>query len=174
MVAAVVLPRRFCPKGLADSKILSETQREQLYIEIVEHAIGWSIALSTEKEIDACNILGATRHACMRAVKCLSPRPDYLLLDAIHLPRVKIPQRAVVKGDTLSVSIAAASILAKVTRDGLMKEYHSRFPQYNFHIHKGYPTPEHLRLLALHGPCDVHRFSFRPVQHCTMSPKVEG
>jgi len=164
IAAAVILPRRCSLKGLQDSKLLTGSQREHLYKDIVDRALGWSIGLATEKEIDTLNILEAARLAFTRAIEVLSPQPDYLLLDAMRLTHVPIPQRAIIKGDRLSVSIAAASIIAKVSRDRMMLEYHSRYPQYQFHLHKGYPTPEHLKRLAHFGPCEGHRQSFRPVQ----------
>ena len=173
VAAAVVLPRRCSLTGLEDSKLLTEPQRERLYDDIVQHAKGWAIGLATEQEIDHLNILEAARLAFTRATEALAPEPDFLLLDAMNLPHVAIPQRAIVKGDRLSVSIAAASILAKVSRDRLMLKYHSRFPQYQFHLHKGYPTPEHLKLLAQFGPCEGHRQSFRPVQACKGSPSAQ-
>ncbi|MGH7260683.1 MAG: ribonuclease HII [Nitrospiraceae bacterium] len=163
VAAAVILPRRCQLAGLNDSKQLTEAERERLYGEIRERAVGIGVGLSTEREIDAMNILEATRLAMSRAVQSLPSTPDYLLLDAIELSAVLIPQRAIIKGDTLSVSIAAASVIAKVTRDRLMDDYHRQYPQYNFQAHKGYGTAEHLRLLAAHGPCAIHRRSFRPV-----------
>ena len=169
VAAAVILPRKCSFKGLHDSKLLTESQREQLYEDIAARALGWSIGLATEKEIDRLNILGATRVAFSRALKSLSPQPDFLLLDAMRLAQVAIPQQAIIKGDRLSVSIAAASVMAKVSRDRLMVECHERYPQYQFHIHKGYPTPEHLNRLALYGPCDVHRQTFKPVRTCNAS-----
>ena len=173
VAAAVILPRRFSLNGLHDSKLLTEAQRERLYGEIVNQAQAWSIGLASEKEIDTLNILEAARLAFNRAAEDLSPQPDYLLLDAMNLPNLPIPQRAIIKGDRLSVSIAAASILAKVSRDRLMLDYHRRFPHYQFHIHKGYPTPEHLKLLAHFGPCEGHRHSFRPVQKCKRSAAAQ-
>ncbi|UCE63622.1 MAG: ribonuclease HII [Nitrospirota bacterium] len=166
VAAAVILPRRCSFKGLRDSKLLTESQREKLYDDIGSRALGWSVGLATEKEIDRLNILGATRVAFSRAIEGLSPQPDFLLLDAMRLSRVPISQQAIIKGDRLSVSIAAASVIAKVSRDRLMLKYHDRYPQYQFHIHKGYPTPEHLKLLAHFGPCEGHRQSFRPVRAC--------
>ncbi len=166
VASAVILPRRFHLDGLTDSKLLSESQRVHLFETITSRAMAWAIGLATEEEIDTLNILQATRLAFLRALTTLSLPPDYLLTDAVHIPDTNLPQRAIIKGDGLSLSIAAASILAKVTRDRLMIEYHERFPQYQFHIHKGYPTPQHLRLLAQYGPCQGHRQSFRPVQAC--------
>lgn len=166
VAAVVILPRRWSFALLDDSKLLSENQRYTLFTAITTHAQAWSIGTASEQEIDELNILGATRLAGYRAINDLGSPPDYLLLDALHLPTVFIPQRPVIKGDQLSVSIAAASILAKVTRDRIMKTYHERFPDYQFHIHKGYPTPEHLKRLRQFGPCPGHRRSFRPVQAC--------
>jgi len=166
VAAVVILPRRWSSAILDDSKLLSENQRYTLFTAITTHAQAWSIGTASEQEIDELNILGATRLAGYRAINDLGSPPDYLLLDALHLPTVFIPQRPVIKGDQLSVSIAAASILAKVTRDRIMKTYHERFPDYQFHIHKGYPTPEHLKRLRQFGPCPGHRRSFRPVQAC--------
>lgn len=166
VAAIVILPRRWSPVLLDDSKLLSEQQREVLYEAITTKAIAWAIGMATEQEIDELNILGATRLASCRALSHLATPPDYLLLDALHLPTVSVPQRPVIKGDQLSRSIAAASILAKVSRDRMMTTYHERFPQYQFHLHKGYPTQEHLRRLQQFGPCPGHRRSFRPVQAC--------
>lgn len=163
VAAAVILPRRCQLAGLNDSKQLTEMERERLYDEIRQRAVGIGVGQASEREIDAINILEATRLAMRRAIQALPDRPDYLLLDAIELSAVSLPQRAIIKGDTLSVSIAAASIVAKVTRDRLMGDYHRQYPQYNFQAHKGYGTAEHLRMLAVHGPCAIHRRSFRPV-----------
>jgi ribonuclease HII len=166
VAAIVILPRRWSPKFLDDSKLLSEQQRQTLYEAITTRAFAWAIGMASEQEIDELNILGATRLASRRAIEHLSIAPDYLLLDALHLPAVSVPQRPVIKGDQLSLSIAAASILAKVSRDRMMNTYHERFPQYQFHLHKGYPTPEHLRRLHQFGPCPGHRRSFWPVRAC--------
>lgn len=168
VAAVVILPRRWRFDALDDSKLLSESQRHTLFTVITTHAQAWSVGTASEQEIDELNILGATRLAGHRAINNLDSPPDFLLLDALHLPTVFIPQRAVIKGDQLSISIAAASILAKVTRDRIMKTYHERFPDYQFHIHKGYPTPEHLKRLRQFGPCPGHRRSFRPVRDCLL------
>lgn len=175
VAAAVVLPRRCLLAGLNDSKQLTEAERERLYDEILQRALGVGVGRASEREIDAMNILEATRLAMGRAIQALPAVPDYLLLDALELPAIHLPQRAVIKGDTLSVSIAAASIVAKVTRDRLMGEYHRQYPQYNFQAHKGYGTAEHLRMLAAHGPCAIHRRSFRPVGEAVTAaePSVE-
>lgn len=163
VAAAVILPRRCRLAGLNDSKQVGESERERLYEEIARRAVGVGIGCASEQEIDAMNILQATRLAMDRAIRGLAPSPDFLLLDAVTLPGVCLPQRSIIKGDKLCSSIAAASIMAKVSRDRLMREYHLRYPEYNFLTHKGYGTAEHLRLLAQYGPCQIHRRSFRPV-----------
>jgi ribonuclease HII len=119
--------------------------------------------VATEQEIDHLNILEATRLAMCRAVASLTLQADYLLIDAVTLPDLAIPSRSIIKGDTLSISIAAASIVAKVTRDRMMVAYHRAYPEYNFLSHKGYGTEEHLLRLTQHGPCAIHRRSFAPV-----------
>lgn len=165
VAAAVLLPRRCRLPGLNDSKQLVESDRVRLFAEIIRRATGVGIGAATEAEIDRCNILQASLLAMRRALVALPVQPDFLLLDAVSLSGLTIPQRPIIKGDGMSCSIAAASIVAKVTRDRLMVEYHRWYPQYNFAEHKGYATPEHLRLLREHGPCLIHRRSFAPVQH---------
>lgn len=162
--AAVILPRRFVLEGLDDSKQVSPENRETLFEGITQGASAWAIGVATEQEIDAINILEATRLAWRRALNQLSMVPDFLLIDGTSLPGVTIPQRSVIKGDRLSLSIAAASILAKVHRDRLMEDYHHRYPNYQFHLHKGYPTPTHLRLVQEFGPSPIHRRSFQPIK----------
>ena len=166
VAAAVILPHRWSLDLLDDSKLLSEEKRRALYATITAKAQAWAIGTASEQEIDQLDILKATRLASCRAIRGLHVLPDYLLLDALQLPTVPIPQRPIVKGDQLSFTIAAASIIAKVSRDGIMRTYHERFPEYQFHLHKGYPTPEHLRRLRQFGPCPGHRRSFRPVRAC--------
>lgn len=161
--AAVILPRRFFFPGLDDSKRVNRSDRELLFEVITREALAWSIGIATEIEIDALNILEATRLAWKRALELLKLPPDFLLIDGVTLPGARVPQRAIVKGDNLSSSIAAASILAKVHRDRCMQDYHLRYPSYNFHIHKGYPTSEHIFFLDKFGSCPAHRRSFRPV-----------
>lgn len=166
VAAVVILPRRCTLEVLDDSKLLSAAQRNRLFTTIMNLAQSWGIGTASEQEIDELNILGATRLAGSRALNALGSPPDFLLLDALYIPSVSIRQRPVIKGDQLSISIAAASILAKVSRDRIMDTYHERFPDYQFHIHKGYPTPEHLRRLQQFGPCPGHRQSFGPVRAC--------
>ncbi len=163
VAAAVLLQNRCRLPGLDDSKQLTETERERLYGEILARAVGIGVGSASEQEIDRLNIVEATRLAMSRAIAALEPYPDCLLIDALTLPGVCIPARPIIKGDALSVSIAAASIVAKVTRDRLMAAYHETYPQYNFLSHKGYCTEEHLLRLAEHGPCPIHRRSFEPV-----------
>jgi ribonuclease HII len=163
VAAAVVLPRGLLVPGLTDSKQVSEPERERLFEVIREKAICYGVGVASERTVDDVNILQATIVAMERALERLTPRPDYLLLDALTLPRVPLPQKPLIKGDCRSHSIAAASILAKVTRDRMMLELHERFPQYNFKRHKGYGTREHIELIRKHGPCDAHRKTFNPV-----------
>ena len=175
VAAAVILPARCCLVGCDESKQLSEPERERLYQVITARAIGIGIGSAKEEEIDKLNILEATRLAMRRAVAALSPQPDFLLIDAVALPDLAIPTRPIIKGDALCLSIAAASIVAKVTRDRLMAEYHRLYPRYNFLSHKGYGTSEHLKQLAVHGPCPIHRRTFGPVaQRIARTPQTQG
>lgn len=172
VAAAVILPPRCRPLGINDSKQLSVKDREEVYAAILEQAVAVGIGSADVAEIDRFNILTATRLAMRRAVDQLIPSPDYLLIDAIVLSGLKVPTRPIIKGDSLSVSIAAASIVAKVTRDRLMARYHETFPEYGFLSHKGYGTAEHLERLARHGPCPIHRRTFSPVQEVMIAEKV--
>jgi ribonuclease HII len=174
VAAAVILPIRCRVAGVDDSKQLSETERERLYSVILEKAVAVGIGSADAGEIDSYNILEATRLAMRRAVDNLAPVPDYLLIDAVTLPGVGVPARPIIKGDSLSLSIAAASIIAKVTRDHLMRAYHEVFPQYNFLSHKGYGTVDHLRRLARYGPCVIHRRTFAPVREAITSSRTAG
>jgi len=169
VAAAVILPVRCRLAGVDDSKQLSEDERERLYNAILEKAVGVGIGSADAGEIDSLNILEATRLAMRRAIRNLAPSPDYLLIDAVTLPSVGLPARPIIKGDALSMSIAAASIIAKVTRDHLMASYHGTFPQYNFLSHKGYGTADHLQRLACYGPCPIHRRTFAPVREALIS-----
>ena len=173
VAAAVILPFRCRLIGVNDSKQLSERARERFYIAIRERAVATGIGWADVAEIDQLNILEATRLAMRRALEQLVPPPDYVLIDAVSLPGVSIPVRPIIKGDSLSVSIAAASIVAKVTRDRLMASYHDTFPEYGFVSHKGYGTAEHLERLARHGPCSIHRRSFAPVKVAISAREME-
>jgi ribonuclease HII len=161
--AAVILPTRCRLAGVNDSKQVSESARAQLFEVIIRRARAVGVGIATEQEIDCLNILEATRLAMRRALASLTPPADCLLIDAVILSNLAIPSRAIIKGDTLSISIAAASIVAKVTRDRMMAVYHQTYPDYNFLSHKGYGTEEHLQRLAQYGPCAIHRRTFAPV-----------
>ncbi len=160
VAGAVILPADCEILFLNDSKKLSEKRREELFLEIQEKAAAWSVGMADAEEIDQINILQATYKAMRRAVAGLSTAPDLLLNDAVIIPDVDICQVKIIKGDAKSVSIAAASILAKVTRDHLMKEYDSRYPEYGFAKHKGYGTAEHIAAIRRQGPCPIHRKTF--------------
>ena len=149
--------------GIRDSKQLSAAARERLDELINEVALGVGIGRASVQEVDAVGIVGATRRAMMRAVGKLHPLPDALLIDALALPGIGLPQQCPVKGDRVSLSIAAASIVAKVSRDRLMMEADRRYPGYGFSHNKGYGTREHMTALNRHGPCIIHRVSFAPV-----------
>lgn len=159
--AAVILPTDCEIEGLNDSKKLSEKKRELLFDIIKEKAIAYNIAYGTLEEIEKYNILEATYIAMNRAINGLSQKPDFALIDGNRVPKgIAIPCETVVKGDMKSCSIAAASILAKVTRDRLMIEYGEKYLQYNFKKHKGYGTKEHYEAIKQYGVCEIHRLSF--------------
>ena len=158
--AAVILPTEMPFEGLNDSKKLSDKKRRELYPLIKQHAVAYAVVLVDEKEIDEINILQATLQAMRRAVEDLSVKPDYVLVDGNKLPRLDMEAEAVVHGDSLSASIAAASILAKVTRDDYMLQMAQEYPGYDFEIHKGYGTKAHYAALTEKGPCPIHRRSF--------------
>jgi ribonuclease HII len=162
MAGAVVLdPDRHIP-GLADSKALTEQARERLFDIILLKAVGWSVASVEPAEIDTINIHQATLQAMRRAVLGLAPLPDAVLVDAFRIPQLPMAQRGVVKGDRQCAAIAAASIVAKVTRDRLMNQLHTADPRYGFDRHKGYATADHLSAVSRFGYSVVHRRSFRP------------
>jgi ribonuclease HII len=161
--AAVILNPARPIVGLADSKKLSEKQREILEVEIKTHALAWSIAYADAAEIDRLNILHATLLAMQRAVEGLQVQPQRALIDGNRCPRLVMEAQAIIKGDATVAEISAASILAKTARDAEMRLLHARFPQYGFDQHKGYPTPAHFAALQQHGACPEHRRSFAPV-----------
>jgi ribonuclease HII len=164
VAAAVVLDPCRPITGLADSKVLSPTQRETLFREIKEKAIAWSVASADVDEIDRLNILQATLLAMKRAVETLEHAPEWVLVDGNVPPVISIPVRTIVDGDALVPAISAASILAKVSRDAQMQEWDKRYPGYGFAQHKGYPTALHLKALDILGVCPIHRTSFAPVR----------
>jgi ribonuclease HII len=163
VAAAVVFSRSITIKGLRDSKKVPEKERETLYPEILHFSEDIGIGIVGHEEIDRLNILRATRLAMQYAVKDLSKPPDILVIDALSLPSISIRQLSIIKGESISASIAAASIVAKFVRDKIMMEYHQQYPQYNFEKHKGYSTKEHLDMIRLYGPCPIHRKSFQRV-----------
>ena len=158
--AAVILPKGLIIDGLNDSKKLTDKKRRALFDLITEQAVCYGIAMASEKEIDEINILQATFLAMQRALDKLSVRPDLALIDGNRAKDFGVPVRTIVKGDGLSASIAAASILAKVTRDRLMEELDEAYPQYGFAVHKGYGTKRHYAALTQYGPCEIHRRTF--------------
>lgn len=164
VAAAVILDELHPIKGLADSKQISPRRRERLFDEIRAKALCCCIAQASAQEIDALNILGATLLAMQRAVQGLRLRPHKALVDGNRLPALAMPAAAIVKGDARVAAISAASILAKVHRDGLCAQMHEQHPQYGFDTHKGYPTAAHLAALRVHGACPLHRRSYAPVR----------
>jgi ribonuclease HII len=163
VAASVILDPDILIAGIDDSKKLSEQKRESLYDEIQEKAIAVGIGVVNNETIDRINIFRASLEAMSQAVRGLSVQPDYLLIDGQHCPDLDLHKKAIVGGDGSSLSIAAASIIAKVTRDRIMKEFDKIYPHYRFSKNKGYPTPEHLSALQKFGPCDIHRRSYAPV-----------
>lgn len=165
VVAAAVILRRCCRiEGLADSKMLSEKQRNTLAEVIKQNAIGWAIGRADVEEIDRINILQAGLLAMQRAVAALMPAPTRVLVDGIHPPKVTCEVKTIVRGDATVAAISAASILAKVARDAEMQQLDRAYPGYDFASHKGYCTRAHLDALERHGPCPIHRRSFEPVR----------
>lgn len=165
VAAAAILPCNYKLRGLDDSKkIPDERRREELAAQIKQDAVCWSVGRAEVEEIDAINIYHAGLLAMRRAVEALSMQPEFMLVDARTIPHCECPQRGIVHGDALSASIAAASIIAKTMRDGHMIEMDRIYPGYGFASHKGYPTPDHLRILKERGPLPIHRRSFTPVR----------
>ncbi len=163
VAASVILPKDVKIRGIDDSKKLSDGKRRLIFEEIKKTALSIAVGIVDSEEIDKTNILRAALLAMEIAVQKLGKTPDYLLIDGNQKTSLTIPQKAIPKGDSKSSSIAAASIVAKVTRDNIMEEYHLAYPKYNFKRHKGYPTKEHLESIKILGPCPIHRRSFRGV-----------
>lgn len=169
VAAACLLPKDHKIIGINDSKQLSFEERARLVLQFAAHqGVVFAIGVVDHERIDQINILQASLEAMRIAVEQLAIRPDFLLVDGLHLPKVTIPARPLIKGDTLSESIGAASILAKHHRDQLMISYHEKWPEYGFDRHKGYPTLAHLNALRAHGPCPIHRRSFAPVKEALL------
>ncbi len=164
VAAAVVLPQKGISPKLFDSKQISEEKREELYPAILNEALGVGVGVIDQEEIDRLNIFQATLKAMILAIENLPFPPDFLLIDGTQGLRFSIPQKSIPKGDQLSNSIAAASIIAKVTRDRMMDAFHHQYPQYNFAKHKGYGTKEHRHAIQQFGACPLHRKTFRGVK----------
>ena len=160
VAAAVILPDEYNILYINDSKKLSETKREEVYKEIDKYAVAYGVGIVSPERIDEINILQATYEAMRTAIHKLSVTPDILLNDAVTIPMVDIKQVPIIKGDAKSQSIAAASIVAKVTRDHLMEEYDKLYPEYGFSKHKGYGTAAHIKAIKEYGPCPIHRRTF--------------
>lgn len=160
VAGAVILPKNSRILYLNDSKKLSEKRREELFVRIQKEALAWSVGIAGPERIDEINILQATYEAMRKAIHGLPQKPDLLLNDAVTIPDVEIVQIPIVKGDAKSLSIAAASILAKVTRDHMMMEYDKIYPEYGFGKHKGYGTAAHMEAIRRFGPCPIHRRTF--------------
>ncbi len=172
VAAACILP--FNIPGINDSKKLSTKKRAELFELLTTHPdIAFGIGLCSPDEIDHYNILQASMLAMLRAIENLSCA-DYVLIDGNRVPKTTLPAQAIVKGDSKSPSIAAASIIAKETRDQIMLDYHDQYPQYNFAKHKGYPTKEHIEALSMHGISAIHRKTFAPVAKCLTIPNIIG
>jgi ribonuclease HII len=161
--AAVILPVDFYAPGLNDSKMLSPKKRELFYEMICVGADAMGIGIVDVAEIDQINILQAALLSMVIAVKNLLPQPDFLLIDGNFITKANYPQKAIIRGDALSMSIAAASVIAKVTRDRIMREYHDVYPVYGFSRHKGYSTQEHREAIKNHGCCPIHRKTFKGI-----------
>lgn len=164
VAAAVVLPEKFCHRRLNDSKQLAPELREEIYLNLVSNPeVRWTVGIIDSIEIDRINILRASHRAMRLAITALIDPPDHVLIDGLRVIPFPFPQTAIIDGDCLSLSIAAASVIAKVTRDRMMRDFCSQFPQYCFDQHKGYGTELHLLRLHEFGPCPIHRRSFEPV-----------
>jgi ribonuclease HII len=173
VAAACIIPDGLYFRHINDSKQLTADKRETLFSEITTHPdVTFSVGIACQKTIDRVNIYQATIIAMLQAVVGLAVCPDYLLVDGLKLPHPTIPCLKIIKGDALSQSIAAASVIAKVTRDRMMLDYDQQWPQYGFKSHKGYSTPQHMAALIEHGPCLLHRFSFAPVREA-QAPSAE-
>ncbi len=161
VVASVIMPKDSMIEGVNDSKKVSEKKREKLYEEIIQNAISYSVGIVDQKEIDRVNILNATKAGLTQSIKGLNVKPEIILVDALTgIDTCGIPYHSIVKGDAKCYSIAAASIIAKVTRDRIMRQWHEVYPQYNFIQHKGYGTAAHIAAIKEHGLCPLHRLSF--------------
>jgi ribonuclease HII len=172
VAAAVVFSPKFLIPGVFDSKKIPKEKRELFFKEILNQALGVGIGISDERDIDKYNILNASLMAMHQAVKNLKLLPEFVLVDGNQkIPQLPFPQLPIIKGDSLSFSIASASIVAKVTRDRIMDEFHKKFPHFCFDQHKGYSTQVHLDALKTHGPCEIHRKTFKRVRELLSQQK---
>lgn len=161
VVGVAIMPRDSMIEGVNDSKKVSEKKREKLYDIITQEAIAWSVGMADHNEIDSINILNATKLALTRAIEGLKVRPDLILVDALtNIDCKGIPYKSIIKGDAKEYSIACSSIIAKVTRDRMMREYDEIYPQFGFETHKGYGTAKHIQAIKEYGPCPIHRKTF--------------
>ena len=161
VVAAVIMPKDSMIEGVNDSKKVSEKKREILYEKIIDEAISYGVGIIDQKEIDRINILNATKEGLTMAVQELNPKPNLIIVDALNkIDTLGIPYKSIIKGDAKCYSIAAASIIAKVTRDRIMRQWDEVYPQYGFSKHKGYGTSEHIKAIKEYGLCPLHRLSF--------------
>ncbi len=165
VTACVILPKDFCLEGLTDSKKLSEKKREVFYDIIMEQAISVGIGIMSEDVIDEVNIYEATKLAMYQSVDNLSVKPDYILIDAMKLEKLDVPSISIIKGDLKSITISAASVIAKVTRDRMMYELNQKYPMYRFDKNKGYPTKDHIEAIEKYGILKEHRKTFKPVSY---------
>ena len=163
VTACVILPKDFVLEGLTDSKKLSEKKREEFYDYIMEHAINVGIGMMDEKVIDEVNIYEATKLAMYQAVEKSKVKPEHVLIDAMKLDKLEMPSTSIIKGDAKSISIAAASVIAKVTRDRMMIELDKKYPMYGFKSHKGYPTKKHIEAIKEYGLINGYRKTFKPI-----------
>ncbi|MGB9720724.1 MAG: ribonuclease HII [bacterium] len=164
VAAAVILPRNFYHPEIDDSKKLTPLKREELFKVIMKSAVSYAFGIVSVEVIDKINILEATKLAMAQAINGLNHKPEIVLIDALKIENLPFKQFPIIKGDTLSINIASASILAKVKRDLIMLEYHKLFPMYGFDKHKGYPTSFHRECIRKYGPCSIHRKSFRLIR----------
>lgn len=171
LAAACIIPENYYVPGVDDSKKLTAKKRQEIYQQIIkDKQIIYGVGLIEVDEIDRINIYQASLQAMLLAIESLTVQPDFLLVDGVDLLHASIPSQKIIEGDALSQSIAAASIIAKETRDHLMMQYHEKWPQYGFDQHKGYCTARHIAALSQHGPCPIHRKSFEPVKSYSPVP----
>ncbi len=164
VTAAVILPKDYYLEGLTDSKKLTPKKREKFYDDIMRDALSVSVGIKSSKRIDEINIYEATKEAMYDAISSLSLRPEHILIDAMKLEKLEIPSTSIIKGDAKSISIAAASVIAKVTRDRMMDEVAKSYPEYGFEKHKGYPTKAHIENIIKYGVLDDYRVTFEPIR----------